>query len=77
MIITDAFSKYGNIESGRYLGVMESMIEADATSHAPARKRICSPLSTTRRSSSDILMSFWRDWMSDIATFAVRDFTVE
>jgi len=31
VIITDAFFKYGNIESGRYLGVMESMIEADAT----------------------------------------------
>jgi hypothetical protein len=25
------FFKYGNIEDGRYLGVMESMIEADAT----------------------------------------------
>jgi len=31
IIITDAFFKYGNIESGRYLGVMESMMEADAT----------------------------------------------
>jgi glyoxylase-like metal-dependent hydrolase (beta-lactamase superfamily II) len=31
VIITDAFFKYGNIESGRYLGVMESMMEADAT----------------------------------------------
>jgi glyoxylase-like metal-dependent hydrolase (beta-lactamase superfamily II) len=31
IIITDAFFKYGNIENGRYLGVMESMIEADAT----------------------------------------------
>jgi hypothetical protein len=30
-IITDCFFKYGNIESGRYLGVMESMMEADAT----------------------------------------------
>ena len=31
IILTDAFFKYGNIENGRYLGVMESMIEADAT----------------------------------------------
>lgn len=30
-IITDCFFKYGNIEKGRYLGVMESMMEADAT----------------------------------------------
>ncbi len=30
-IITDSFFKYGNIEAGRYLGVMESMIEANAT----------------------------------------------
>ena len=31
VIITDCFFKYGNIEAGRYLGVMESMMEADAT----------------------------------------------
>src|SRR5882762_4033464 len=31
IIITDSYFKYGNIEQGRYLGVMESMIEADAT----------------------------------------------
>jgi len=31
VIITDSFFKYGNIESGRYLGVMESMMEADVT----------------------------------------------
>ena len=31
VIITDAFFKYGNIESSRYLGVMENMMEADAT----------------------------------------------
>jgi len=31
VIVTDSFFKYGNIESGRYLGVMESMMEADAT----------------------------------------------
>ena len=31
VIISDCFFKYGNIESGRYLGVMESMMEADAT----------------------------------------------
>jgi len=31
IIITDSFFKYGNIEQGRYLGVMESMMEADAT----------------------------------------------
>jgi glyoxylase-like metal-dependent hydrolase (beta-lactamase superfamily II) len=31
IIITDSFFKYGNIEAGRYLGVMESMMEADAT----------------------------------------------
>ncbi|HTM17846.1 MAG TPA: hypothetical protein VL135_13115 [Terracidiphilus sp.] len=31
VIISDCFFKYGNIESGKYLGVMESMIEADAT----------------------------------------------
>ena len=31
VIISDCFFKYGNIEHGRYLGVMESMIEADAT----------------------------------------------
>jgi glyoxylase-like metal-dependent hydrolase (beta-lactamase superfamily II) len=30
-IITDSFFKYGNIEKGRYLGVMESMMEADST----------------------------------------------
>ena len=31
VVVTDCFFKYGNIESGRYLGVMESMMEADAT----------------------------------------------
>lgn len=31
VIITDCFFKYGNIEQGHYLGVMESMMEADAT----------------------------------------------
>lgn len=31
VIITDCFFKYGNIEEGYYLGVMESMLEADAT----------------------------------------------
>jgi glyoxylase-like metal-dependent hydrolase (beta-lactamase superfamily II) len=31
VVITDSFFKYGNIERGRYLGVMESMMEADAT----------------------------------------------
>jgi hypothetical protein len=31
VVITDCFFKYGNIEKGRYLGVMESMMEADAT----------------------------------------------
>lgn len=31
VIISDCFFKYGNIEAGRYLGVMESMMEADAT----------------------------------------------
>jgi glyoxylase-like metal-dependent hydrolase (beta-lactamase superfamily II) len=31
VLITDCFFKYGNIEQGRYLGVMESMMEADAT----------------------------------------------
>jgi glyoxylase-like metal-dependent hydrolase (beta-lactamase superfamily II) len=31
VVISDCFFKYGNIESGRYLGVMESMMEADAT----------------------------------------------
>jgi glyoxylase-like metal-dependent hydrolase (beta-lactamase superfamily II) len=31
VIVTDSFFKYGNIEAGRYLGVMESMMEADAT----------------------------------------------
>lgn len=31
VIISDCFFKYGNVESGRYLGVMESMMEADAT----------------------------------------------
>jgi glyoxylase-like metal-dependent hydrolase (beta-lactamase superfamily II) len=31
VIITDSFFKYGNVEQGRYLGVMESMMEADAT----------------------------------------------
>jgi glyoxylase-like metal-dependent hydrolase (beta-lactamase superfamily II) len=31
VILTDSFFKYGNIEAGRYLGVMESMMEADAT----------------------------------------------
>lgn len=31
VLITDCFFKYGNIEKGYYLGVMESMMEADAT----------------------------------------------
>jgi glyoxylase-like metal-dependent hydrolase (beta-lactamase superfamily II) len=31
VLITDSFFKYGNIEQCRYLGVMESMMEADAT----------------------------------------------
>ena len=31
IILTDSFFKYGNIESGRYLGVQESMMEADGT----------------------------------------------
>ena len=31
VIITDTFFKYGNIESSRYLGVIENMMEADAT----------------------------------------------
>jgi len=31
VIVSDCFFKYGNIEAGRYLGVMESMMEADAT----------------------------------------------
>jgi hypothetical protein len=31
VVITDSFFKYGNLEQGRYLGVMESMMEADAT----------------------------------------------
>jgi len=31
IILTDCFFKYGNIEQGHYLGVMESMMEADAT----------------------------------------------
>jgi glyoxylase-like metal-dependent hydrolase (beta-lactamase superfamily II) len=30
-LVTDSFFKYGNIEQGYYLGVMESMMEADAT----------------------------------------------
>ena len=31
LIVTDCFFKYGNVENSRYLGVMESMMEADAT----------------------------------------------
>jgi glyoxylase-like metal-dependent hydrolase (beta-lactamase superfamily II) len=31
VLITDCFFKYGNIEEGFYLGVMESMMEADST----------------------------------------------
>ena len=31
VVITDSFFKYGNLEKNRYLGVMESMMEADAT----------------------------------------------
>ena len=31
VILTDAFFKYGNLEKGHYLGVMESMMETDAT----------------------------------------------
>ena len=31
VLLTDCFFKYGNIEQGYYLGVMESMMEADAT----------------------------------------------
>ena len=31
VVITDSFFKYPNIEQGLYLGIMESMMEADAT----------------------------------------------
>lgn len=31
VVITDCFFKFGNIEQSQYLGVMESMMEADAT----------------------------------------------
>jgi glyoxylase-like metal-dependent hydrolase (beta-lactamase superfamily II) len=31
VVLTDSFFKYGNIEEGHYLGVMESMMEADST----------------------------------------------
>ena len=31
VILTDCFFKYGNLEEGHYLGVMESKMEADAT----------------------------------------------
>jgi len=31
VLISDCFFKYGNLERGYYLGVMESMMEADAT----------------------------------------------
>ena len=31
VILTDSFFKYGNLEEGHYLGVMESMMEADST----------------------------------------------
>ena len=31
VVLTDSFFKYGNIEQGHYLGVMESMMEADAS----------------------------------------------
>ena len=31
VVITDSFFKYPNIEQGIYLGIMESMLEADAT----------------------------------------------
>ena len=31
VLISDCFFKYGNLEKGLYLGVMESMMEADAT----------------------------------------------
>jgi glyoxylase-like metal-dependent hydrolase (beta-lactamase superfamily II) len=31
VLISDCFFKYGNLEKGHYLGVMESMMEADAT----------------------------------------------
>jgi glyoxylase-like metal-dependent hydrolase (beta-lactamase superfamily II) len=31
VVLTDSFFKYGNLESQRYLGVMESMMEADST----------------------------------------------
>ena len=31
VVITDSFFKYGNLERGQYLGVIESMMEADAT----------------------------------------------
>jgi glyoxylase-like metal-dependent hydrolase (beta-lactamase superfamily II) len=31
VLLTDCFFKYGNLEQGHYLGVMESMMEADAT----------------------------------------------
>lgn len=31
VLLTDCFFKYGNIEQGHYLGVMESMMEADAS----------------------------------------------
>jgi glyoxylase-like metal-dependent hydrolase (beta-lactamase superfamily II) len=31
VLLTDCFFKYGNIEQGHYLGIMESMMEADAS----------------------------------------------
>ena len=31
MVISDCFFKFGNVERGLWLGVMESMIEADQT----------------------------------------------
>ena len=54
-LITDCFFKYGNIEQGHYLGVMESMMEADATWKRIRKERRSSPPSTTRRFSTAIL----------------------
>ncbi len=59
VIITDCFFKYGNIESGRYLGVMESMMEADATWARIRKEAAISRRSTIPRCSFAIRMGSW------------------
>ena len=62
VILTDCFFKYGNIEQGHYLGVMESMMEADAT-WARIRKeaKILAPRFTIPKYFSAFRAAWWHE----------------